>query len=149
MKYWEYTINSIWLINLLVLVGGLYYAIPERYILDYRSINVEFECVEDSQVLHAQSERYPKITVTGSGEDNIYLYPIATGLPEKRIEWSGATYRAGTERDAWDILIEGAPLQPGRYVLVGEVQIKFLFLIRALDPIQSNVFNVTTCEKNP
>jgi len=148
MKHWEYTINSLWLLNLVVLAVGVFYAIPDKYLLDYRSIDITYECIDGEQILHAVSERYPKITLAGSGEDNIFIYPVSDGdLPVKRIEWSGATYRVGTTNDAWDIIIEGENLQQGTYLLRGEILVKLLFLTRALDPVDSNSFEVSTCQK--
>lgn len=147
MKSYVLGIYFVWLVTVFVLLTGLYYALPDRYILDYKSISVEYECVNGLQVLHMKSERHPKVTTFGNGEDNIYVYPNDGGGPVRRIEYNNATYRRGTTNDAWDIEMQ-RPLVAGDYILVGEPQITFFLLTRPIDPITSNVFTVYKCEQN-
>lgn len=133
-----------------VLVIGLFYAVPDKYILDYRSIVVKFSC-DNPLELKASSVRYPQITTTGRGEDNIYIYRAEfdsykdAGLPVDRITWDDATYRVGTTNDAWPVTLHQT-LSPGQYVLVGEPIIKWIIFERSIDPIQSDPFTIHLCE---
>lgn len=146
MKHWQAAITITWAITLLMLVSIVFYVVPERWILDYRSIHVTTECVNGFQVLHAESERYPKITLQGRGEDNIYLYPKDASKPVRRLEFDNATYRRGTTGDGWDIKLD-LPLPSGNYILVGEPQVSIFIYTRSLDPILSNVFTIDICDQ--
>lgn len=123
---------------------GMFFAVPDSWIIDYKSIVVEDACTADKKLI-AKSERYPKITVTGRGEDNIYVYPLNGDFPIDRVEWNDATYRKGTTGDRWPIVLH-RPLQAGDYVLVGEPIIKFMFLERPIGQIQSNPFTISVCQ---
>ena len=146
MKHFQLAIFFIYFLIALVFMAGFYYAVPSNWLIDYRSIVVNFECIEDTQALHMESERHPRVTLIGNGEDNIWVYPKESqATPEKRIEWSNSTYRRGTKYDAWDIVITDDPLKPGQYILIGEPQVTLFGLTRAIDTITSEVFTVEIC----
>ena len=147
MKHYEYAINSVWLITICILLWGIFNAVPEKWLIDYQSITIEYSCIDGTQILSASSVRYPKFTFLGSGEDNIFAYPLNGQGSIRRFEFDNAIYRNGSVSDSWDISITDNPLSPGDYILVGEPVIKLFFLSRALDPIESNVFNVTICDQ--
>jgi len=140
----RYGILFINLMTMFVLFVGLFYAVPDRWILDYQQIIVKDACTTDN-FLSAESQRIPKITTLGRGEDNVYAYPLDGSLPIDRIEWEGAVYRVGTTEDKWKAPLH-QPLAEGQYVLVGEPIIKLVFLERAIEPIISLPFTVTVCE---
>lgn len=139
------SIITVHVVTLSVLAIVFLYIMPDRWLLDYRSINVQDICVGDLSVI-AQSERYPTVTLTAFGEDNIYVYPLNGDFPLDRVEWSNATYRRGTNGDRWIVELH-RPLKEGTYVLVGEIILKVGPFPRPIDPIISESFNVIICDQ--
>lgn len=123
---------------------GVFFAVPDSWILDYRSITVEDACTTDKKLV-ATSERFPNVTVTGRGEDNIYVYPLNGDFAVDRIQWDDATYRKGTVGDRWIVPLHRT-LDEGQYILVGEPIIKFMFLERPIDAITSKPFTISVCQ---
>jgi len=140
-KIYRLVISFIICMIFVVILIGSYFLVPDKWILDYKTITVKDGCTSDLH-LDASSERYPKITTSASGEDNLYQYPLRGQLPLYRFEWSGATYRKGTTGDSWTIGLYET-LEAGEYVIVGEPKVKFLFLERPIGPIEGEPFTIS------